>query len=318
MNYDDNQDQALDTMTFLDYAGVCEIQAESFVPWDAVDLATITSSDCPLTRQEAQLLLQSFSAPESTLLPGAWSASAWNVAALVPEPNFLNSEGFTQSQFDPDFYFDSILRDQPTSTSSFCAGTLPPNVGKPDSAVSKLDPSSTSPSLSPLRQAQLPSPNVSHCSEPSGSPCPSDMPTRSATARNKRRFPCTRCYKSFAKLESLTAHMAVHAMDKRFACDFGGCDKRYTTKNRLTVHQRNHNKDRPYKCDYTGCAYAATQMCTLRNHQLIHLDPATRNAIKSRNVKTVPCMVCNKLYKTQDSLLQHQRLDHCGDSEEYI
>ncbi|ORY47855.1 hypothetical protein BCR33DRAFT_736001 [Rhizoclosmatium globosum] len=116
------------------------------------------------------------------------------------------------------------------------------------------------------------------------------------------------CGRAFSKVSNLRTHMLSHNGERPFACN--ECDKAFTTNNRLKVHKRSHTGEKPFKCDFPGCSYASKQKCGLSSHQLRHLPKAEKKKRRRENVKTVPCLECGKMYKSEEALKQHVWKEH--------
>lgn len=62
-----------------------------------------------------------------------------------------------------------------------------------------------------------------------------------------RSFLCHVCGKSYTQSSHLWQHLRFHDGVKNFACDFEGCEKRYTIRPDLEDHIRKfHTGERPY------------------------------------------------------------------------
>ncbi|CAG2119825.1 unnamed protein product, partial [Medioppia subpectinata] len=73
--------------------------------------------------------------------------------------------------------------------------------------------------------------------------------------------PHEECGQRFVNNNDLRAHLVRHETDRRFACDFIGCQKR---------HQRTHTGERPYVCDWPECGKRFTRPDYLRDHKNVH------------------------------------------------
>ena len=67
--------------------------------------------------------------------------------------------------------------------------------------------------------------------------------------------------------------------EKPFACNYGGCKKKFARKDDLLRHMRRHVGDRPHKCKYQGCNKAFITKYDLRRH--IKTPERTCSCIKS-------------------------------------
>lgn len=69
--------------------------------------------------------------------------------------------------------------------------------------------------------------------------------------------------------------------DKRFVCDYGGCDKCFDSKSNLERHKRIHSGEKPFGCDIPDCGQRFTQKTHLVQHKKRkHRIILPKNAIK--------------------------------------
>jgi hypothetical protein len=71
-------------------------------------------------------------------------------------------------------------------------------------------------------------------------------------------------------LRDLKRHQRAHTGDKRYSCDWPGCDYRSTDVANLAKHKRTHTGEKPYKCDWAGCEASFADGSHLRRHQKKH------------------------------------------------
>ena len=118
--------------------------------------------------------------------------------------------------------------------------------------------------------------------------------------RNKP-FKCTKCDKTFRRIEYLKRHVKVHVEQKLFKCD--QCTKQYTTKKGLEYHLLVHTGERSFKCEICNKTYKS--IGSLRRHFKIHKRGSVKN-------KPFECYQCFKRYSSKITLRYHL-MDHFGD-----
>ena len=82
----------------------------------------------------------------------------------------------------------------------------------------------------------------------------------------EKPFKCDACSKTFARRDSLQAHVRTHT--KPFTC--GKCGRSFARPDSLVAHARNHagHSDRPFKCVECGKGFGVAQ--ALQTHMRIH------------------------------------------------
>ena len=114
----------------------------------------------------------------------------------------------------------------------------------------------------------------------------------------ERKLPCSKCGKSFMKIQNLKNHVQiVHEGKKLFPCKL--CDKSCKGSWYLKRHMEIfHEGKKPFQCDYCGFRTSAKQKLT------IHIEGTHEG-------KKHYCSYCDKGYTQRGTLISHMRL-HTG------
>ncbi len=91
-------------------------------------------------------------------------------------------------------------------------------------------------------------------------------------------------------------------MDKRYECEYPGCDRVYTSKSNLRAHVRVHEGNFKYHCD--SCSKAFSSSYSLKIHQRVHTGEKLYICIEQG---------CDKSFNTQYRLTAHKRI-HTGET----
>eukprot|EP00088_Acartia_fossae_P011067 TRINITY_DN1554_c0_g1_i7.p1 TRINITY_DN1554_c0_g1~~TRINITY_DN1554_c0_g1_i7.p1 ORF type:complete len:538 (+),score=103.12 TRINITY_DN1554_c0_g1_i7:334-1947(+) len=110
------------------------------------------------------------------------------------------------------------------------------------------------------------------------------------------------------KLDNLLKERARRKQErdsqKRHACDFPGCDKKFPRPGRLAIHKRTHTGERPYACQHCDKTYNKKHHLkshVLRNHQ-------------SEPSLTFLCDICDKQFVSKETLRIHKKRTHDASS----
>ena len=82
----------------------------------------------------------------------------------------------------------------------------------------------------------------------------------------------TKCDKKFKTAAALRGHFVVHSPSRPFKCNINDCTKDFRSKKLLKNHMEEfHNlTDKKYACEFEGCEFAFFKRSHLERHKITH------------------------------------------------
>lgn len=128
----------------------------------------------------------------------------------------------------------------------------------------------------------------------------SSSESTSALEISKKKFACNQCDKSYTRNEALQNHMQIHnTREKKYTCDFKGCDKAFAEKKYLITHKKSRTRKLQHECKQ--CELAFPYASRLKVHELIH-SPLIES------MKMHVCSLCKDSFLRKADLVQHLKI----------
>lgn len=121
---------------------------------------------------------------------------------------------------------------------------------------------------------------------------------------NIRQFICNYCGIVKNNRRDMRSHLRSHNYQKKYECDFDGCDKSFRYQHHLVNHARIHTQSSPFQCDQ--CSASFRQKYALTLHQRKHAKDF------------LECVRCKSQFVMQSQLNKHEQYSCDGVFRPYV
>ena len=116
-------------------------------------------------------------------------------------------------------------------------------------------------------------------------------------------FKCEECKQLFSDKNSLNSHNCFLSMQRRYECNFKGCDKKFKLKITLNQHKKQiHYRIKTHKCFHNNCDKSFCSSYQLKSH--ISFKHSTDRPFKCNFQQ------CQSSFKTLSNLNRHKYCIH--------
>lgn len=155
---------------------------------------------------------------------------------------------------------------------------------------------------------------------------PANPTSGDSEVTEKKKFECLYCTASFQSKYLLRQHFPKHT-GTQYLCVQLDCTFSAVNERALKVHAKIHQVGKKFKCKL--CKDTFTRASSLYNHQRVHTGATNKCSIKDCGLtfksvamyqqhmkyfhsegKTIPCTVCEDLFKTPSDMLSHLNKIH--------
>ncbi|UJR08167.1 hypothetical protein I4U23_012440 [Adineta vaga] len=141
------------------------------------------------------------------------------------------------------------------------------------------------------------------------------LPTPAMSIRNRDRYCCSYCSKTFPRSANLTRHLRTHTGEQPYVCKF--CNRSFSISSNLQRHIRNiHKRERPFRC--THCDKCFGQQTNLDRHMKKHLSQPSVMLSLLDSTSAMPLIPSTSSYHLQanrDETLPQNSTDEDDSSE---
>lgn len=121
---------------------------------------------------------------------------------------------------------------------------------------------------------------------------------------NMRQFICNFCGNVYHNRRDMRSHLRSHNYQKKYQCNFEGCNKAFRYQHHLVNHERTHTQSSPFQCDQCSSSFRQKYALTLhqRKHSKMFLE----------------CSRCKSQFVMQSQLNKHEQFNCDGVFRPYI